>query len=119
VLEPLGAEWWAEPVEQPADRDTIETYDVEPQVLERWREARNVYLSARAALVGQVERQGWRAPARAPATRHVDILFEVRLRPWRPRSSRSRTTSAAASATANGCSASMGRGCCASRSAVL
>jgi hypothetical protein len=41
----------------------------------RWREARDAYLSARAALVGQIERQGWRAPARAPATSHVDIVF--------------------------------------------
>jgi hypothetical protein len=72
----LGAEWWAEPIEQPADRDTIATYDVDPKVLERWRKARDEYLQARAALVGQVERQGWRTPARAPATGYVDIVFD-------------------------------------------
>jgi hypothetical protein len=71
----LGAEWWAEPMEQPRDRDTLQQYDVDPDVLERWRQAREEYLSARAALVGQIERQGWRAPARAPATSHVDVVF--------------------------------------------
>jgi hypothetical protein len=75
VLVPPGAEWWAEPIEQPADRDTIAVYKVDPQALARWRDARDAYLAARAALVGQVERQGWRAPARAPAAGHVDILF--------------------------------------------
>jgi hypothetical protein len=65
----------AEPLEQPADRDTLEHYDVDPRVLTRWREARDAYLQARAQLVGQVERQGWRAPARAPATSYVDIVF--------------------------------------------
>jgi hypothetical protein len=38
--------------------------------------ARDEYLSARAALVGQVERQGWRPPARAPATSYVDVVFD-------------------------------------------
>jgi hypothetical protein len=32
MLVTLGAEWWAEPIEQPTDRDTIATYDVDPQV---------------------------------------------------------------------------------------
>jgi hypothetical protein len=45
-------------------------------VLEHWREARNAYLAARSALVGQIEQQGWRAPARAPATGHVDLVFD-------------------------------------------
>jgi hypothetical protein len=45
-------------------------------VLARWRAALKEYLSARAALVGQIERQGWRAPARAPATSYVDIVFD-------------------------------------------
>jgi hypothetical protein len=85
VLVPLGAEWWAEPIEQPADRDTIATYDVDPQALTRWREARNAYLAARAALVGQVERRGWRALARAPATSHVDIVFDGPPGPDAPR----------------------------------
>jgi hypothetical protein len=76
MLLPLGAEWWAEPIEQPADRDTVDTYDVDAKVVERWRKARDEYLSARAALVGQVERQGWRAPARTPATSHVDLVFD-------------------------------------------
>jgi hypothetical protein len=31
-------------------------------------------LSARAALVGQIERQGWRAPPK-PGVGHVDIVF--------------------------------------------
>lgn len=51
-------------------------YDVDADVVERWREARNDYLAARSALVGQIERQGWRAPVRAPATRHVDLVFD-------------------------------------------
>jgi hypothetical protein len=37
---------------------------------------RDEYLSARAALVGQVERQGSRAPVRAPATSYVDVVFD-------------------------------------------
>jgi hypothetical protein len=40
MLVTLGAEWWAEPMEQPADRDTLQQYDVDPDVLERWRQAR-------------------------------------------------------------------------------
>jgi hypothetical protein len=39
-------------MERPADRDTIATYDVDPQVLARWRAALKEYLGARAALVG-------------------------------------------------------------------
>jgi hypothetical protein len=85
MLVTLGAEWWAEPMEQPRDRDTLQQYDVDPQVLERWRKARDEYLSARAALVGQVERQGWRAPARAPATSFVDIVFDREPGPDAPR----------------------------------
>jgi hypothetical protein len=50
VQVPLGAEWWAEPIEQPADRDTIATYDADPQVLTRWREARDAYLAAWASV---------------------------------------------------------------------
>jgi hypothetical protein len=60
-------------------------YDVDPQVLARWREALKEYLSARAALVGQIERQGWRAPARAPATSYVDIVFDGPPGPDAPR----------------------------------
>jgi hypothetical protein len=50
--------------------------EVDPLVLERWRQAQTAYLAARSALVGQIERQGWRAPARAPATGHVDLVFD-------------------------------------------
>jgi hypothetical protein len=32
----VGAEWWAEPIEQPADRDTLATYDVDPLVASRF-----------------------------------------------------------------------------------
>jgi hypothetical protein len=58
MLVTLGAEWWPEPMEQPRDQDTLQQYEVDPQVLERWRKARDEYLSAGSALVGQVERQG-------------------------------------------------------------
>jgi hypothetical protein len=81
----LGSEWWPEPAEQPADRGTLATYDVDPQVLDRWRQARDAYLQARAQLVGQIERQGWRAPARAPATTYADIVFDGPPGPEPPR----------------------------------
>jgi hypothetical protein len=54
-------------------------------VLARWREARDEYLQARAQLVGQVERQGWRAPALAPATTFVDVVFDGPPGPDAPR----------------------------------
>jgi hypothetical protein len=41
-------------MEQPRDRDALQQYDVDPQVLERWRKARDEHLSAGSALVGQV-----------------------------------------------------------------
>lgn len=42
MLVPLSAEWWPEPIEQPADRTTLQQYDVDEQVLARWRETRSV-----------------------------------------------------------------------------
>lgn len=42
-----------------------------PDVVARWREARQEYSAARAALVGEIERQGWRAPVGS----YVDIVF--------------------------------------------
>jgi hypothetical protein len=33
VLVPLGAEWWAESIEQPADRDIVAVYEVDAQAL--------------------------------------------------------------------------------------
>jgi hypothetical protein len=33
----LGVEWWPEPAEQPADRTTLQQYDVDEFVLARWR----------------------------------------------------------------------------------
>jgi hypothetical protein len=44
MLVTLGGEWWAEPMEQPADRDTLQEYAVDPQVLERWRAAVGGYV---------------------------------------------------------------------------
>ena len=38
-----------------------------------------------AQLVGQVERQGWRAPALAPATTFVDVVFDGPPGPDAPR----------------------------------
>ena len=35
----LGVQWYAEPTEQPADRHTLQQYDVDEQVLARWRDA--------------------------------------------------------------------------------
>lgn len=79
MLVPLGVETWTEPAENPADRSTIATYDVDPAVLDRWRDALRVYLSARAALLGQVERQGWRAD---DIGEYVDIVFDRAPGPW-------------------------------------
>jgi hypothetical protein len=86
-------------------------YDVDPQVLARWREALKEYLSARAALVGQIERQGWRAPARAPATSYVDIVFDGPPGPDAPRFVEVETTSGAASGSVSGYSAPTLPGC--------
>lgn len=79
MLVPLGVESWVEPAENPADRSTIATYDVDAEVLERWRNALREYLSARAALLGAVEPQGWRAQ---PASEYVDVVFDHGPGPW-------------------------------------
>ena len=55
----FGVEWWPEPAETPANGHTA-VYDVDADTLARWQAARTAYLAARAALVGQLERQGWR-----------------------------------------------------------
>jgi hypothetical protein len=68
----------------------------------------NVWLEA---LVGQVERQGWRSPVRAAATSFVDIVFDGPPGPRRRGSSRSRTTRAEASGMEYGCSGMTGHGC--------
>jgi hypothetical protein len=69
----FGCEWWPEPMEQahasvvfgsPAGPSAADVYEVDVQVLARWEAARREYLQARAALVGEIERQGWRAPPR-------------------------------------------------------
>jgi len=79
MLVRLGAEWWPEPMEQPAHRAALHEYEVEDAVLSRWRDTRRDYLSARAALVGEIERQGWRAPGNADRIArpgaHVDVVF--------------------------------------------
>jgi hypothetical protein len=82
MLVRFGAEWWAEPSEHPADGVT-EPYDVEAEVLNRWRETQREYLAARAALVGQIERQGWRA--QTTALGFVDIIFDRPPGPDSPR----------------------------------
>jgi hypothetical protein len=74
----LGVELWPEPAEHPADGN-VSAYAVDLEVLERWRVARSGYLQARAALVGQLERQGWRAQ---PATEFVNICFDRGPGPW-------------------------------------
>jgi hypothetical protein len=71
----LGVEHWTDPAEQPADRTTLQQYDVDEQVLARWRDALKEYLSARAALIRQVERQGWGATPRPRDRGYVDIVF--------------------------------------------
>lgn len=60
MLVGLGVEWWPEPMENPTEGD-IAVYDIDAATLTRWRVARSAYLAARAALVGQLEQQGWRA----------------------------------------------------------
>lgn len=82
MLVRFGVECWAEPIEQPADGVT-ETYDVDTEVLNRWRDTRRAYLGARAAVVGAIERQGWRASA--PAAGFVDIVFDRSPGPDAPR----------------------------------
>lgn len=79
MLVPLGVETWTEPVENPSDRDTLAGYDVDQEVLDRWRDARREYLSALAALLGQIERQGWRAHTTGD---YVDIVFDREPGPW-------------------------------------
>jgi hypothetical protein len=79
MLVPLGVETWTEPVENPVDRDTIAGYDVDQVVLDRWRDARREYLAARAALLGEIERQGWRAHT---IGEYVDIVFDRGPGPW-------------------------------------
>jgi hypothetical protein len=106
----LGAEWWPEPVDQPRDRETLQQYDVDPQVLERWRKARDEYLCAWAALVGQIERQGWRAPGG-----FVDVVFTGPPGPEPPGFVEVEDEQGAASDTASGCSATTARGRCGSR----
>jgi hypothetical protein len=70
MLVTLGAEWWAEPIEQPADRSTLATYDVDADVLARWRAARNEYLAARACSSGRSSGRagGRRRALQRPAT---------------------------------------------------
>jgi hypothetical protein len=41
----LGVETWTEPVEKPVDRYMLSAYDLDEEVLERWRVARREYLS--------------------------------------------------------------------------
>ena len=74
TLVTLGAEYWPEPAEQPKDRGTLRPYDVDPDVLARWRQARTTYLRARAALVGAIEKQGWRAPTTSTGP-FIDVVF--------------------------------------------
>lgn len=63
-------------------------YDVDPAVLARWRDARRDDLAAGAALVGAIERRGWRAPPSpssrmsaiptmcpTPAGDYIDVVF--------------------------------------------
>jgi hypothetical protein len=49
----MGVEHWVDPSEQPKDRHTLQQYDVDEQVLARWRDAQKDYLQARAALIRQ------------------------------------------------------------------
>jgi hypothetical protein len=51
---------------QPQDRSSLQQYDVDDQVLARWREARKECLSARARLLRQINGRGSERPA-APA----------------------------------------------------
>jgi hypothetical protein len=80
MMVPYGVETWTEPVENPIDRDTLAGYDVDQEVLDRWWcAALREYLSARAALLGQIERQGWRAHTTSD---YVDIVFDRGPGPW-------------------------------------
>jgi hypothetical protein len=81
----LGVEWWPEPMEQPGDRTTLQEYDVDLDVLTRWRQARDAYLAARAPLIRQLERQGFRAPPRPRGGGYIDIVFDGPPGPDAPR----------------------------------
>lgn len=76
MLFSCGVEWWPEPTEQPAD-GRKQVYDVDRDVVERWRAALSEYLQARAPIVGQLERQGWRAQDRDPREAARRILAAV------------------------------------------
>jgi hypothetical protein len=71
----IGVEHWVDPSEQPNDRSSLQQYEVDTDVLARWRDTLKDYLQARAALVREIERQGWRATPR-PRVGHVDIVFD-------------------------------------------
>jgi hypothetical protein len=70
----LGVEWRVEPAEQPSDRTSLQEYDVPKDVVKEWREARRAYVLARANLLREVERQGFRAPPRPHTGGFVDIV---------------------------------------------
>jgi hypothetical protein len=74
MLTLLGVEWYPEPSEQPTDRTSLQEYDVPADVLARWQQTRRDYLQPRAALLREVDRQGFRAPPR-PRVGHVDIVM--------------------------------------------
>jgi hypothetical protein len=70
----LGFDWCCELTEQPRDRTSLQQYDVDPGVLAEWRKARAEYLLAKAKLLREVERQGFRASPRPRAGGYIDIV---------------------------------------------
>jgi hypothetical protein len=62
-----GSDLHVEPTESPADRHTLQPFDVPRDVLERWRGVLTEYVRARAALLREIEPQGFAVPAGAPA----------------------------------------------------
>jgi hypothetical protein len=81
----MGVEHWVDPSEQPKDRHTLQQYDVDKQVLARWRDAQKDYLQARAVLIREIERQGWRVTPRPRDGSHIDIVFDRGPGPDAPR----------------------------------
>jgi hypothetical protein len=72
----LGFDWRCEPAEQPADRTSLQQYDVSQDVLAEWRKARSAYVLAKARLLREIERQGFRATPRPRAGGYVDVVFD-------------------------------------------
>jgi hypothetical protein len=82
----IGFDWNVEPTTQPANRDTLQEYEVPRDVLDRWRKVVSDYLRARGALLRVIEKQGFRVPTRRPdGGVYIDVVFDRMPGPEAPR----------------------------------